>query len=118
MSEQASLPYSVNYWGSHPDSDNDDCYTGHDFATKDEALAFFKGEVQDPPNRPGYYIRCVAFVEIDGPNVNEVRANPSFVKDTSPDSGSWQREIANEAGMLGGVHAYNDAMGFDSEEPG
>jgi hypothetical protein len=29
----------------------------------------------------------------------------------------WQREIAMEAGMLHGVHAYNEAMGYDSEEP-
>lgn len=108
------LPYSVNYWGSHPDADNDDCYTGFDFATKDEAVAFFQGEVQDPPNMPGYYFRCVAFIEIDGPDVNEVRANPHHKPEPkSPDSGSWQREIANEAGMLHGIDAYNEAMGYD-----
>ncbi len=118
--------FSVNYWGSHPDADNDDCYTGEDFDSKEEAIAFFKCEVQDPPNMPGYYHSCVAFIEIDGledselqeAGIERVRPNPHHKPEPkSPDSGSWQREIAMQAGMEMGIHAYNDAMGFDSEEP-
>lgn len=109
------MPYSVNYWGSHPDADNDDCYTGEDYSTKEAALAAFNGEVQDPPNMPGYYIRCVAFIEIDGPDINEVRPNPSF-KAERVDRTYEQQESAMQAGMAFGVHGYNDAMGYDSEE--
>ena len=25
------MNFAVNLWGSHPDDDNDDCYTGQDF---------------------------------------------------------------------------------------
>lgn len=31
------------------------------------------------------------------------------------DDDDWRREQAMEAGMLHGVHAYNDAMGWDVE---
>ena len=33
-------------------------------------------------------------------------------EDEDDDDGSWQRELAMEAGMLGGIDAYNGAMGF------
>lgn len=112
MSE-ADKPYSVSYWGSHPDEDNDDCFTGRDFDTKEEAETFFNGQVQDPPNLPGYYLHDVAFIEIDGPDVNEVRANPDFKSKPATRDDSWQREIANEAGMLHGIEAFNEEMGYD-----
>ena len=121
MSDKA---FTVLYWGSHPDEDNDDCFTGHDFDTKEEAIAFFQGEVQDPPGKLGYYLHDVAFVEIDGIedtdlallDIKRVRQNPSFqAKKSHQDDGEWQREIANQAGMEFGIHGYNDAMGYDSE---
>ena len=32
-------PYTVTLWGSNPDeTDNDDCWTGVDFATREEAI--------------------------------------------------------------------------------
>ena len=111
MSE-ADKQYSVSYWGSHPDSDNDDCFTGHDFGTRQEAEAFFQGPVQDPPNMPGYYYRCVAFVEIDGPDVHDVRANPAFRKERI-DNSAERSEFAMQQGMGLGIDAYNEAMGYD-----
>ena len=119
MSE-ADKQYSVNYWGSHPDQDNDDCYTGEDFKTKEEALAYFNGEVQDPPNRPGYYYSCVAFIEIDGLEDSElaelgierVRKNPNY-KPEKDDFSADRSEYAMQQGMGLGIDAYNEAMGYD-----
>src|SRR5262245_39391157 len=39
---KAEHPYSVLLWGSDPDAGNDDCNTGVDFATREEALAAFE----------------------------------------------------------------------------
>ena len=95
-----SNTYSVNEWGSHPEAGNDDCWTGSDFATLAEAEAAFAVTPDDS---------STCFVEIDGPGVNRVRK----VRDPAPvDRDEWRREIAREAGMLGGVHAYNEVMGY------
>jgi hypothetical protein len=70
-------PYSVLHWGSHPDEDNDDCYTGEDFDSKDDAIAAFKVDADDT---------SVAYIEIDGLTdaelsdigLQRVRKNPKF----------------------------------------
>ena len=112
---------AVNHWGSHPDEENDDCHTGEDFHTIADAIRFYMTDPKDS---------SVAWIEIDLSddilkqyNIKRCRKNPLHiaatmlpsVEDKSFDR-EWQQEIANEAGMLGGVHAYNDAMGYDSEE--
>ncbi len=103
-------PFSVLWWGSHPDLDNDDCHYGADFDTVEEAIAFFKEECDD----------CsVEYIEIDGiadsdlpkHGIQRIRKNPYFKRDTS--DREWQNEMAHEAGMLHGVDAYNEAMGWD-----
>ena len=38
---------SVNYWGSHPDENNDDCITGDDYTTMQAALAEFNRPITD-----------------------------------------------------------------------
>jgi hypothetical protein len=101
--------YAVNLWGSHPDDDNDDCWTGDDFPTLAEAEAVFA----DPaPSFPFCKMADVAYVELDGPGCHKVRRNPSFVP--TPDEGDedWRREIAREEGMLNGIDSYNDWMGY------
>lgn len=99
-------PFAVNIWGSHPAEANDDCWSGDDFATIGEARAAFAAECK---------AAMVGCVEIVGPGVEEIfdtgrRENPP------EDSGSWLRERAMEAGMLHGVHAYNEVMGCDVED--
>ena len=104
--------YNVNLYGSHPDANNDDCWTGDDFETKEQALMVF--------NNPWEHFNrssnesCTAYIEIDGPDINQVRANPSFRKAKDCDDG-WKREFAMQAGMVYGCNGYNDAMGFDIE---
>jgi hypothetical protein len=110
----AGLIIAVNHWGSHPDLENDDCYCGEDFTSEAEAVAYYH---QDPGQE------CVEYIEIDIAEedcirlgIERCRKNPKFRPSFNEDTDEWRREQANEAGMLGGIHAYNDAMGYDSEE--
>lgn len=116
--EQTGKPYSVLLWGSHPDEDNDDCWTGDDFDALDEAKAAADGWVDhfETPELiarvgAGYYTNSTAFVELVGPDVREVRhvGNPKRETDDS----DWRHEMAMEAGMLHGVGAFNEVMGWD-----
>ena len=99
-----SGPYSVNHWGSHPDKGNDDCWTGDDFATFELALADYNVD-------PDCY---TAYVELDGPEVYMVRANPNYSpKQCRIDSGAERSEFAMQQGMAFGCQGYNEAMGWD-----
>ena len=95
--------YSVLFWGSDPDEDNDDCWYGVDFDELGPAREEFDKVCTD---------REVAFIELDGPEVYRKRSNPNFDPDTSDDD-EWRREIAREAGMLHGCQGYNEVMGWD-----
>ena len=47
--EGLDKPYSVTLWGSNPDeTDNDDCWTGDDYASRDEAIAAYREVVMFP----------------------------------------------------------------------
>jgi hypothetical protein len=107
----------VNFWGSDPDEENDDCHTGWDFESREEALSFF--------NEPERYIfdkkhlqrllgqPFIVFIQIDGPDIHDKRRlREDYVRE---DSGEWEREIAMQAGMGLGVRAYNDAMGYGED---
>jgi hypothetical protein len=115
-------PYSVTLWGSNPDAtDNDDCWTGDDYATRDAAIAAYREVVMFPDDsqlakvcgRGGW-----EYVMIDGPEVHEVTQNPDRPscarsrRELDRSDREWQRERATEAGMLHGIEAYNDEMGY------
>lgn len=95
-------PYTVSEWGSHPDLGNDDCWTSHPFMCEKEARAFFDAGSQDT---------STSHLMIEGPTFVEVRKNPGHKP--YRDNGEWRREMAMEAGMLGGCNAYNEMMRFD-----
>jgi len=102
-----ALPYSVNLWGSDPAEDNDDCWTGLDFATREEAERAYA----DPA---AHFLAsswtCTVFVELDGPDVHEERrVRPDRRR---PSDADWIREHATQAGMALGCDGYNDAMGY------
>lgn len=97
---KAEHPYSVLGFGSHPDDDNDDCFTGEDFATLDEARRAYLAVP----------VSGVAFVMLDGPDVNEIRQARKVRRRGTDDS--WEREHAMQCGMALGVDGYNDAMGW------
>ena len=103
-----SKAYSVNYWGSHPDAGNDDCWTGRDFDTREEAENVFLSEFKGLPGTPS---RDVAWIELDGPAVHRERANPGF-RPSRDDDSAERSERAMQAGMAGGCDWYNDEMGY------
>lgn len=112
-SDYDTLPYHVDLWGSHPDDDNDDCWTGTGFATLDEAIrafehpdtitcAHFQGEIHSPDS---------VWITMSGPDIEQCRRLRPDRKKRRNDDDDWRREIAMEAGMLHGVDAYNDILG-------
>lgn len=120
IGKSIALPYTVTLWGSHPDENNDDAWTGGDYATRDEAIAAYRAVCMFPEDGLAEHLACGgwAFVEIDGPDVHEVSKNPDQAsvrkhrRQMERDDRDWQRERANEAGMLHGIDAYNDEMGW------
>lgn len=115
MTTDTTKPYAVNLWGSHPDEDNDDCISGDDFATIEEARAIVADWRQHFPPR---CCAGVSHVEIDGPDVHKVVqvATDAEIRRRKladeADIQQWRHECAMEAGMLGGVDAYNETMGW------
>lgn len=101
-------PFAVNLWGSHPDAGNDDCHTGDDFDTLDEALAAADNVVKHFGKS---YDHSVAYIEIDGPDFHENRKNLRF-KPSLDDDSAERSERAMQAGMGLGIDAYNDEMGY------
>lgn len=102
--------YTVTLWMTNPDvDDNDDCMSGMDFATVEEARECFNDVTAH------FAFACYAgvpFVMLDGPGAHEVRMRSKRALRAEDDGGEWQREIATQAGMEGGCDAYNDAMGY------
>lgn len=66
--------YTVNLWGSNPNLENDDCWTGCDYATREEALAAYADPRATFGGIPGVVLTEGEWVEIDGPDVHEERA--------------------------------------------
>ena len=111
----AGSTYAVLEWGSHPEDDNDDCFTG--FETRD--LAEAKRMFEDSLSADSCaYVELWVRVDPDSEETVEdetiyiLRENPHWTGKESDDS-DWRQEIANEAGMLGGCDAYNEVMGWD-----
>lgn len=100
--------YTVLYFGSHPDLDNDDCWQGFDFDSKDKAIEAYHVNPSDP---------SVRYIEIDGLEDSEleslkitrVRKNPLGKARMNDDE--WKREAAMQAGMAFGCEGYNDYYG-------
>jgi hypothetical protein len=114
------IQYAVGYWGSHPDEENDDMWTGQEFDTLAEARAVFGAPVADSPGCPAW---DVAFVSLDviadtvseytGPDMSAVRANPLFSKARRARAAREamaenRSEAVMQAGMMGGCDAAND----------
>jgi hypothetical protein len=116
-------PFNVTLWGSNPDeTDNDDCWTGDDFATREEAILAYREVVMFPDHSQLARVcgprGSWEYVMIDGPETHEVTQNPDRPscdrnrRELARDDAEWRRERATEAGMLHGTQAYNDEMGY------
>ena len=103
------MTYAVNFWGSHPDEGNDDCWTGKDYDSLEEARIVFESPASMFSKRMS--LTDCEYIELDGPEVYRLRRNPEFVA-PSHDLDDWRHEIAREEGMLGGIDAYNDHLGL------
>lgn len=113
-------PYSVSLWIQDPSdmSDNDTCMAGEDFATEKEArmcLADMNAHFNDR------FYKDVPYVLLDGPNdLHEVTVRTQALKrmqrERECEDRAARSEMAMQAGMGMGIHAYNDMMGYDSEE--
>ena len=103
------MHYEVEEWGSQP-GENDDCWTGHGpFATEAEAIARAKEGSADSSTA------YLAVVQVEDKLVGDflyIHKNPHFRPSDSDGVDEWAREQAMEAGMLHGVEAYNDFMGY------
>lgn len=97
--------FSVVAFGSHPDLNNDDCWYGEECSTFLEAVKIL-GEFIEKRDRDTEY-----FV-IDSYGFNHEVKNPFFRAKKKGRDLEWEREIAHQAGMLGGCEAYNEVMGY------
>lgn len=97
--------FTVLAFGSHPDKENDDCWYGEDCATFQEALKIL-GEFIAKRDRD------VEYIVIDSAGFYHEVKNPFFRPKKKSRDLDWEREIAWEAGMLGGCDAYNEVMGY------
>jgi hypothetical protein len=116
-------PYSILLWQSHPNQENDDCCTGVDFSSKEEAERIFASEnpieelskhTKEPARFRSYY-SDIPFIELDGTALpgedNPVRQ--LCAPKSHRDDEEWTREFAMQQGMAFGCEGYNEAMGWD-----
>lgn len=109
-----SLPFSILFWGSHPESGNDDCFWGIEFNDPNEAMKQFFATPEDP---------SIEYIEIDGftdeqlarLGLSRYRKNPIHIpsKRNRADRDEWQQERAMQAGMAFGCIAFNEEMGYE-----
>jgi len=111
MATTTEPPYSVTYWGSHPEAGNDDCWYGDEYESRDEAEAAYAAPVRVGPHQipdPD-----TMYVMLEGPDVHRIRLNPEHrPTTTNDDDREWKREMAMQAGMEFGIDGYNDMMGY------
>ncbi len=97
-------PYIVLFCGSHPDENNDDCWFGADFSNVHSALECFREE---------HFDSGVAYIELDGPDIHQLRKNPHHKpRSREREDAADRSERVMQAGMGLGVEAYNDEMGY------
>ena len=105
------MDYTVNLWACKPGT-QDLCITGRDTNTESEAWAmydnardYFAGEFFEHENE--------LWVEIIGPDFEDEMCVYKRDKQALCDSDEeWRHEQAMEAGMLHGIDAYNEMMGY------
>ncbi len=113
-----SKPFAVELWGSHPDDDNDDCWTSVSFATLEEARNAAKSPETFP--FPSYAsskgTAALRVVRDDGTDdaieTFEVVMNPGFVpRHERDDDREWRNESQMQSAMGHGVQGWNDYEG-------
>jgi hypothetical protein len=113
--------FSVNLWGSHPDEENDDCWTGIDFETLEAAKAWL-----DAPVFPAHcsshstaYFQLVRESDESGADyVEEIEVRKNQLYDekaakrrAAAEDAADRREAQMQAAMGFGVQGWNDYEG-------
>lgn len=121
--DNVTQPFSVGLWGSHPDEDNDDQWMGEDFPDEASARRVFDDpSTSNSPyfaaqasKRSSVFIALIKRIDEKNVQVLDVRR---LREDRPPDptDDGWGNEYAMQRGMMGGVAAYNAAMGWDVED--
>lgn len=92
--------FIVKFWGSHPDQDNDDCFYGVEYESLAEAVLTYN----EPADKD------IEYIEITGPGVYGIRKNLNYSRRKIEIA--FDFEYAMQAGMLGGIESYNDALNY------
>jgi hypothetical protein len=108
--------YEVNLWGCEPGTE-DLCWTGRDFESLDKARDCFENPTAYFPAREliagPLWLELVRVEPGDRNGVHPIAQRQlQTIREARDDSDDWRREIAREAGMLGGIDAYNEVMGY------
>lgn len=106
--------FTVDLWGSHPDENNDDCWTGSDWDTMEEAVKAFEDIGSWCSWGDSRSTQWIILSERTGEGeltILRERRNPNY-KPSRDNDDDWRREQAMQAGMAFGCDGYNDAMGW------
>lgn len=121
MTEMDKVPaFCVELWGSDPEEMNDDCWTSIDFATREEAEAFYAAPTADKfsayASAHTTAWLALAFAAPDHSTWELISAKPNPLYDAKrakreeEESDAAERsERRMQAGMGGGCDWYNDA---------
>ena len=107
--------HSVSLWCSHPEEGNDDCNTGEEYSTAEEARAVFNilasGGV--PEGWKPRVANDFAYLMLDGSGMHEPEyfKNPHY-KHTPDDFSLDRHEAQMQAAMAHGTQGWNDFEGM------
>ena len=106
-----SKNFSVSIWWKNPETPEgeDCCCMGDEFETESEARDCVKNlEKHFNPRE----VRTCPWVLLEGPNLRELTCDEVFLKQCQKDEvyikACERAEARMQAGMLGGIDAYND----------
>lgn len=100
------MEYEVLFKCSPFDNDEDDLTTAIEFETKEEALECFNATPKS------FYRDCPYIALAVRKEIVAERTDKTALAIRSREDRAWTREVAMEAGMLGGCESFNDAMGY------
>lgn len=116
------MSIAVNLWGSHPEANNDDLWTGVAFASREAALAAIEsGSFPFPAHSPSH---IVAFFEIIIEDENEATVeslsthenpahkSPAARRQRRSDDSAERSEFQMQQAMGHGVQGWNDFEGM------
>lgn len=104
------MNYCVEFWGSHPDENNDDCFTGKHFDNFEEALEFGRRAVEG--NIEYYWKSSTAAIRVvseENEEIVKVFFTANVVGFTPQKEGrdyEWESEQRWESRMLYGEDIY------------